>query len=81
MVGQILHQNKNPETIPCHRVVFSDGSLSNAYAFGGLAAQRKKLRNEGIVFLPNRRVDMRCCFYSLKSFSSFLSDTTSEAGI
>lgn len=54
IVGKILHQNKNPNKYPCHRVVFSDGKLSKSYAFGGLKAQKEKLVKEGITFLKNR---------------------------
>ncbi|MGB9637234.1 MAG: MGMT family protein [Microgenomates group bacterium] len=46
VVGFALHRNPDPKTIPCHRVVFKDGSLSSGYAFGGKSAQEKKLRQE-----------------------------------
>ncbi len=49
-IGRILHQNKNPDNIPCHRVIRSDGYLADNYAFGGISAQRKKLKKEGIGF-------------------------------
>lgn len=45
-VGFALHKNKDPEKIPCHRVVFKDGSLSSGYAFGGKKAQKEKLLKE-----------------------------------
>ena len=50
VVGNILHNNPDPENIPCHRVVNRKGELSNAYAFGGSTAQRKLLEQEGITF-------------------------------
>ncbi len=53
-VGKILHNNKNPNGVPCHRVVFGDGSLSSSYAFGGIKKQKEKLTNEGLKFLNNR---------------------------
>lgn len=53
IVGQILHQNKDPKKIPCHRVVFSDGRLSENYAFGGAQSQERKLINEGVKFYLN----------------------------
>lgn len=56
-VGQALHANSNPK-VPCHRVVFADGSLAPGYAFGGLAEQRKRLEREGVKFIDNK-VDMR----------------------
>ena len=33
VVGNILHKNTDPQNIPCHRVVHSDGSLAKNYAF------------------------------------------------
>ena len=56
IVGFYLHKNTNPEKIPCHRVIFSDGSLSKAYAFGGEKVQRKKLISEGVFFSPSGKV-------------------------
>ena len=50
IIGFYLHKNTNPEKIPCHRVVFFDGSLSKAYAFGGEKAQRNILISEGVLF-------------------------------
>ncbi len=50
VVGFALHKNPDPKNIPCHRVVFKDGSLSKGYAFGGIKEQRKKLESEGFDF-------------------------------
>ena len=47
IVGFALHRNPDPKTIPCHRVIYSNGSLSKGYAFGGENIQRKKLQEEG----------------------------------
>ena len=58
VVGNILHNNPDPEHIPCHRVVNSKGELSKAYAFGGPDAQRKRLEQEGIRFEPDGTVDL-----------------------
>ncbi|MCL5113847.1 MAG: MGMT family protein [Patescibacteria group bacterium] len=52
-VGFVLHKNPNPENIPCHRVVRSDGSLAKGYAFGGLKKQKEILQSEGITFNKN----------------------------
>lgn len=46
VVGFALHRNPDHENIPCHRVIFKDGSLSKSYAFGGIKAQRAKLLAE-----------------------------------
>jgi len=56
-VGWILHRNNDPEHVPCHRVVFANGSLSGNYAFGGSDAQRQWLKSEGVVF-KGEKVDM-----------------------
>jgi len=58
-VGFALHVNPKPGIIPCHRVVFKDGSLASGFAFGGEGVQREMLEAEGIEFLPDGRVDMR----------------------
>ncbi|OZG50057.1 MGMT family protein [Bombiscardovia coagulans] len=52
-VGYALHSNPNPELIPCHRVVFRDGSLSPGFAFGGSECQRQLLEAEGVSFKPS----------------------------
>ena len=58
VVGYALHVNPEPITIPCHRVVTKDGSLSKAFAFGGENMQRTLLAEEGVEFLPDGRVDL-----------------------
>lgn len=60
-VGFALHRNPQPGVIPCHRVVFRDGSLCAGFAFGGDGAQRALLEAEGVAFLPDGRVDLRRC--------------------
>ena len=58
-VGNALHVNPNPSTIPCHRVVDRYGRVAQKYAFGGASAQRLRLETEGIVFDKNGRVDLK----------------------
>ena len=58
VVGNILHNNPDPENIPCHRVVNRKGELSNAYAFGGSTAQRKLLEQEGITFEADGTINL-----------------------
>lgn len=60
-VGFALHRNPEPGVIPCHRVVFADGSLAPGFAFGGADAQRRLLKEEGVAFLPDGRVHMELC--------------------
>ncbi len=56
-IGTILHQNPDGDRYPCYKVVNRAGRLSPHYAFGGLAAQRERLRREGIS-VADDRVDL-----------------------
>jgi alkylated DNA nucleotide flippase Atl1 len=47
-VGNALHRNPDPESIPCYRVVNSKGELAGEFAFGGAGAQAKLLAEDGI---------------------------------
>ena len=59
-VGFAMHSSPGmAEGIPCHRVVFKDGTLAPGFAFGGPEVQRALLEDEGVGFLPDGRVDMR----------------------
>ena len=51
--------------VPCHRVVFADGSLAPGFAFGGPGEQRRMLESEGVRFLPDGHVDMDACAWEL----------------
>ena len=61
-VGFALRNNPSPSadggTIPCHRVLFADGSLCRGFAFGGPGVQRGMLLAEGIEFLDEEHVDL-----------------------
>lgn len=48
VVGNILHQNPDPQKYPCYKVVNAKGKLAAHFAFGGIAGQREKLEREGI---------------------------------
>lgn len=63
VVGYAMHANKNGEIVPCHRVVFRDGSLAKGYAFGGKDIQRKLLLSEGVNFI-GEKVDLRTSLLS-----------------
>lgn len=56
VVGYALHANKNPGKVPCHRVVFKDGSLAKGYVFGGEGEQKRKLQSEGVLFIDGKVV-------------------------
>lgn len=61
-VGHMLHRSPGMAGgIPCHRVVFAQGNLAPSFAFGGAEAQRKLLEQEGVIFLPTGKVDMKTC--------------------
>ena len=47
-VGNALHKNPDPDSIPCYRVVNARGELSGEFAFGGRNAQAKLLMADGI---------------------------------
>ncbi|MEG1153855.1 MAG: MGMT family protein [Ruthenibacterium sp.] len=60
-VGFALHRNPEPGVIPCHRVVFKNGSVCTGFAFGGPDVQKQLLIDEGVTFLEDGRVDMARC--------------------
>ena len=57
-VGNALHKNPDPESIPCHRVVNSKGELSEKYAFGGARKQAEILEKVGVEII-NGKVDLK----------------------
>ena len=56
----IIHRHKNPDgdKYPCYKVVNGKGALSDAYAFGGISEQKRRLEAEGIT-VENNRVDLK----------------------
>ncbi len=48
-----------PAGLPCHRVLYSDGSLCCEQAFGGKEIQRGLLQEEGVSFLPDGRANLK----------------------
>lgn len=60
VVGYALHRNPAYGEIPCHRVVFQDGSLAQGFVFGGPGEQERMLREEGVQFIDGK-VDMKTC--------------------
>jgi len=60
-VGYAMHRNPYYGSVPCHRVVFQNGSLTDGFAFGGKDVQRKLLETEGVTFAKNGCVNMKEC--------------------
>ena len=52
-----------PAGLPCHRVLYRDGTLCCDQAFGGKEIQRGILEEEGVPFLPDGRVDLKKCLW------------------
>lgn len=57
-VGWALHCNPQQGVIPCHRVVFADGSLAPGFAFGGREVQKAILESEGIEVSEDFKVNL-----------------------
>ena len=57
-VGNALHKNPDPFSIPCHRVVNAKGELAGNYAFGGAWKQGEILQSEGVE-VKNGIVDLK----------------------
>ena len=64
-VGWALHNNPQPGIIPCHRVVFKDGSLTNGFAFGGRDVQKGMLVAEGVGFCEEYKADIKNFIWEL----------------
>ena len=58
VVGYALHNNPDPLTIPCYRVVNRKGMVAESFVFGGGDVQRQLLEQEGIVFEADGRIDL-----------------------
>lgn len=54
IVGYALHDNKDPQNVPCYRVVNRYGEVSSAFAFGGENAQRAMLEHDGVTFIDGK---------------------------
>ena len=48
-VANAVGKNPFSPSVPCHRVIRSDGSLGGYSAKGGVRAKKKLLKNEGII--------------------------------
>ncbi len=57
-VGWALHVNPSPGEVPCHRVVFSNGSVCTGFAFGGKEVQKALLEAEGVEVSAEYKIDL-----------------------
>lgn len=55
-VGTAMRHNPDMKTVPCHRVVGSDGTMHGYSGLGGLKKKIEKLKNEGVVMNKNRAI-------------------------
>lgn len=58
MVGKAMSHGPSGKGIPYHRVVTKDGRLAP-----GFTEQKLLLMEEGVLFLPNGKVDMKSCLW------------------
>lgn len=58
VVGFAMAANKDPQTIPCHRVVGKNGELTG-YAFGGMQKKKEMLQKEGVNFKQDGTVNLK----------------------
>ena len=57
-VGWALHVNPEQGVMPCHRIVFKDGSLASGFAFGGPEVQRAMLESEGVEVSADDKINL-----------------------
>lgn len=53
-VGAFMKKNPYAPTVPCHRVVGSDGSLTGFSGGKGIITKKKMLVSEGVSFINNK---------------------------
>jgi methylated-DNA-[protein]-cysteine S-methyltransferase len=64
-VGQLLHKNPHPDTVPCYKVVQSDGRLGG-FALGQ-AEKIKRLKKDGISVQEGKVRDFADKLYRFKT--------------
>ncbi|MCH5147811.1 MAG: MGMT family protein [Clostridiales bacterium] len=58
-VGWALHCNPHFGIVPCHRVVFADGSLTPGFGFGGIDIQKDMLVSEGVEVSKDYKINLK----------------------
>ena len=63
-VGNAMAKNPHPVSVPCHRIIKSDGTLGG-YALG-ISKKIQLLKKEGIKIKNNKVVDFESKFFRFK---------------
>ncbi|MEM3408229.1 MAG: MGMT family protein [Candidatus Micrarchaeia archaeon] len=58
VVGNLMRRNKNPEKIPCYKVVKSNGGIGGYSAKGGVKKKIQLLKKDGIK-IKNGKIEKR----------------------
>ncbi len=58
-VGWALHCYPQQGVIPCHRIIFSSGSVCTGFAFGGPEVQKAMLEAEGVEVSDDFKIDLK----------------------
>lgn len=53
-VGMCMRTNKQPDSIPCYKVVASDGSLTGYSVGKGIVTKKEKLLADGVHFKKDK---------------------------
>src|SRR5262249_45804154 len=59
VVGWIMNESPRGSSVPAQRVINSKGELTGSWAFGQRGRMRQLLEEEGILFTPEGRVDLK----------------------
>ncbi len=58
VVGYAMAGNKD-KSVPCHRVIYSNGKLSKSFGLGGADLQKSLLQSEGVEVSDENTVDLK----------------------
>jgi len=65
VVGSAMRNAPPERKLPCHRVVNKNGNMAPNHVFGERDLQRDILEAEGVIFLPDGRIDMKKCRWTI----------------
>ena len=63
-VGFAMRSSDDPDAVPCHRVVYKDGSIYSHDENGEPSVQKRMLMKEGVPFLDDDHVDLGACHWT-----------------